>query len=61
MADAAAALQWDLVPRMSPYLDRHLILALLEHLEDIQVRTSHTHRYLSLLRPLAPAMPLYSP
>lgn len=38
MADAAAALQWDLVPRMSPYLDRHLVLPLLEHLEAAQVR-----------------------
>lgn len=38
MADAAAsANQWDLIPRMTPFLDRHLVLPLLEFLEDKQV------------------------
>lgn len=38
MADAAAsANQWDLIPRMTPFLDRHLVLPLLEFLEEKQV------------------------
>ena len=39
MADAvASARQWDLIPRMTPFLDRHLVLPLLEFLEEIAVR-----------------------
>lgn len=38
MADAAAsARQWDLVPRMTPFLDRHLVLPNLEFLEELGV------------------------
>lgn len=38
MADAAAsANQWDLIPRMTPFLDRHLVLPLLEFLEEKQI------------------------
>lgn len=38
MADeVASARQWDLIPKMTPYLDRHLLLPLLEFLEEIAV------------------------
>jgi hypothetical protein len=37
---ATSAAAYDLIPRMIPFLDRHMTLPLLEFLQDTNVRSS---------------------